>query len=175
MVNCMMTIFIAVFLTGGNHPGLEKGEKYLLEYKLPRGTQFYFTYIRDDDYEQEYLGNFSKTRTIDTMEYLFSVENISQNDIAFQVTYHDFSTETDHPQITQPADYSALIGNKVNTLMTKQGENIKLEGFENLPVLNIPGKGELNEEKYRIAYQLLFPRLPSHPVRFGDLPLPLAP
>jgi hypothetical protein len=117
---------------------------------------------------QQMMGNHSRTRTIDKMSYLFTVEENSPETISFLVRYDDFSTETDNPQITAPADYSPLIGSEIRSEMIRQGEIVKLDGMNDLPVLNIAGKGELNEGKYSIVFRMLFPKLPSQPVAFGD-------
>jgi hypothetical protein len=159
----MLSCFI---ISLGNKPLEEK--KFKLEYRVPVGTEFLLTTTRDDHYEYEFLGNPSIINTMDRITYLFEVGNISNRRMELIVKYEDVTSSTDSPQVTSPFDFSELIGEKVEAVLARNGELLKLGGFDDLPELSIPGKGLLNEEKYSNAFRVLFPRLPEHEVGIGD-------
>lgn len=168
MINIITIIFVCLTTFSWNSNGSNDKKSYKLEYNLAKGTHFIFTYIRDDHYEYEFMGNPSIINTNDKFEYSFMVEENSSDKLKYLVTYNNITIKTDNPQVTSIPDYSDLIGEKISAVITKKGKIVKLDGFSDLPELTMPGKGLMNAEKYTNAFRMLFPELPEENVSLGE-------
>jgi len=144
-------------------------KEYTLVYKPEVGSKF--TILSSSDFEQsvDMMGQEMVTTSITETENIFETKSIDdEGNINFEVEFKVYNQSVKNPQFgDRDIDFSELIGKKVNITITKKGNPILYEGFEDLPAIAGAMQGA-SAESFKRGFDNVFPKLPEEAKKIGD-------
>jgi hypothetical protein len=146
----------------------EAAKQYTLAYQMDKGATFTVQVERKHRNQRNFMGNDLVTNSEDLTEYGFTVKSSDDDGLRLELEYTKRERETDDTLALASPDFSELIGRRVRALLSPTGVLSDFKGFDDLPVIAIPGQDEpVGELRYINDAVGLFPRLPKEPVAPG--------
>ncbi len=147
----------------------DRDGSFALAYGLDQGASFTLSFERWQKNDRTFMGN----RMVDEHRYgyedRFTVLDDGGDGLDLEIRYGDRWLLQDGQGHRDGPDYSELNGEQARFRLSAHGLRSDFEGFEALPVIRIPSRGdELNEERYKLELLSYFPALPGKPVKEGD-------
>lgn len=147
---------------------LYSAEKYQLSYQQPVNTRFILSTSRETLQESDYLGNTQIRHTLDLFKYNCKTIDRSEKGNLLEIHYDEVQSKDLLCDSDSFTSFPELAEKQVKLFLSSRGTMSDFSGFESLPVISLPERGPINDEKYIIQLKVQLPVLPEHPVTIGD-------
>jgi hypothetical protein len=143
-------------------------QKAELKYQVPKGKKFTIITQRKEQRVREAMGARSVTQSEDVVDRMFEVKSMTSAGMSLETSIIKRMHVTDDPKAQKEPAFSGLAGKKTTFTLKPTGETAAFEGFDALPVIELPDDyAPLGKERYINEIRTLFPVFPAGPVGPG--------